>query len=595
MGFYTLSIGTTALLTSRYGLDVTGQNLGNVDTPGYSRQRLNQVASVGTTSGLSNAIVGNGVWVGSVKRIGSEFYEKQLRQATTTDEFNGQLQKCYTSLQGMVNELSGNALSDSMSNFWKSMSNFSSNAESVAIRSTFLAEAQQMTTRFNKMAQQLNSLKSDTNEEIQGSVQQINQLLNSIAQLNQNIVNSEVGGASGRTANDLRDQRGEAVKELYEYMDVDVVEEANGSYIVSLHGRNLVYFDQVKEVGIERTPTENGMLAYQPVFSTDKFPLKPTDGKLAAQLKMRDEIIPSYEKEMDALAGNFMWEFNRIYSQGMGLEPFTSITAKNGPINPEATLNELQYADPNIPEGTFQIKNGNLEVIVYNKNTGEPTTVNIEIDLDGRPGPNGEPDMILWDPDNPEASHSLINRIQSALDKVVPGVFDVSLDRHYQLGIASNSEDYAFAFGSDTSGVLAALGMNTFFTGHNALSMGINQDVVDNPSLLVAARSFEKGDNDVAIDLMKLREEPLGNLKEMTLEDHYLAILGRLGSEANQTKNLKDLSCDVVNRMFVQRESLSGVNEDEEVTKLIVYQRAFQSAAKFISTVDQLYETLINM
>ncbi len=595
MGFYTLSIGTTALLTSRYGLDVTGQNLGNVDTPGYSRQRLNQVASVGTTSGLSNAIVGNGVWVGSVKRIGSEFYEKQLRQATTTDEYNGQLQSCYSQLQGMVNELTGNALSDSIAGFWKGMSNFTTNSESVAIRSTFLAEAQQMTSRFNQMAKQLNSFKADTNEEIQGSVQRINQLLHDVAELNQNIVTSEVGGASDRSANDLRDQRGELVKELYEYMDVDVVEEANGSYIVSLHGRNLVYFDQVKDVGLERVPTESGMLAYQPVFSTDKYPLKPSDGKLAAQLKMRDEIIPSYEKDMDALAGNFIWEFNRIYSQGIGLEPFSSVTAKNGPINPQAALNELQYADSNIANGTFEIKNGNLEVIVYNKNTGEPTTVSIEIDLDGRAGPDGEPDMILWDPDNPDASHSFLNRLQSALDKVVPGVFDVSLDRHYQLGITSKSEDYAFAFGKDTSGVLAALGLNTFFTGHNAMSMGINQDVIDNPSLLAAGKSFEKGDNDTAMELMNLREKPLGTLKEMTLEDHYLATLGRLGAEANQAKNMKDLSCDVVNRMFVQRESLSGVNEDEEVTKLIVYQRAFQSAAKFISTVDQLYETLINM
>ena len=594
MGFHTLNIGASALLTARYGLDITGQNLGNVDTAGYSRQRLNQVASIGA-SGLSNAIVGNGVWVGSIKRIGSEYVEKQLRQATSTDEFNTVTQNCYTNLQSFFNELSGNSLSDSMSNFWDAMSDFSSHVEKVGLRSTVLSEAEQMTGRFNQLASQLNSYKTDTNDEIASSVAEINKLLNSVAELNRHIVTSEVGGVTGRSANDLRDQRGEAIKELYGYMDIDVVEEANGSFIVSLHGRNLVYFDQVKEVSMEQIPDGNGLLSNQPVFAGDNFPLRPSDGSLAAQIKLRDEIIPSYEKELDALAANFIWEFNRVHSQGQGLENFTGVTGTNGPINPQETLDKLLYKDPNIPEGTFQIQNGNFEIIIYNENTGQPTTVPIEVDLDGRPGPDGEPDTILWDPDNPDASHSLVNRLQSELNKAAPGIFEVTMDRNNQLSIRSTSSDHTFAFGEDASGVVAALGLNTFFTGHNAMSMGINRNLFDNPSLIAGGRSNSEGDNDCAVDLLSIREKALGGLKEMTLEGYYQASLGRLASEAGQAKSLKELSCDIVNRMFVQRESLSGVNEDEEVTKLITYQRAFQSAAKFISTVDQLYEALINM
>ncbi len=95
--------------------------------------------------------------------------------------------------------------------------------------------------------------------------------------------------------------------------------------------------------------------------------------------------------------------------------------------------------------------------------------------------------------------------------------------------------------------------------------------------------------------MLDVRKTQSDNLDEMTLEDYYLSITGRLASEANSATNMKALSCDVANRMYNQRESLSGVNEDEEVSKLITYQRAFQAAAKFISTVDQLYETLINM
>lgn len=594
MGFHTLSIGSSALLTARYGLDVTGQNLGNIDTPGYSRQRLNQAATKGWNGGLGNAVLGNGVWTVSVSRIANEYVEKQLRQATSTDEYYGNLQNCYTNIQTFFNELSGNAISDSINTFWKAMSNFSTHVENLSIRSTAIEEAQQMTQRFNSMSNMLLDYRKDVNNEITESVTQINRLLHTIAELNQTIVKTELGGSSNRSANDLRDQRGEAVKELYEYMDIDVVEESNGSFIISMQGRNLVYYDNVKEISIEKRQDEDGVMVNMPVFSSDGYPLKPTNGQLAAQIEMRDVIIKSYQNDIDDLAANFIWEFNRAYSQTRGLESFSSLKALNAPVDPSVTLDKLTYND-RIRAGTFEITNGEFQIIIHNRNDDQPKTVRVEIDLDGRNPNGGEPDTILWDPDNPAAENSLVNRIQKALDAEAPGVFEVRIDNEYHISIVSKSDEYGFCFGKDTSGVLAALGMNVLFTGHNAANMGINQELKDNPSLLGGAYSFMKGDNDGISDLLDLRDKTLGNLKEMTLELYYQSITGRLASEANRTTNMKKLSTDVINSMFIQRESLSGVNEDEEVTKMITYQRAFQSAAKFISVVDQLYETLINM
>ncbi len=596
MGFHSLAIGNSALLTARYGLDITGQNLGNVNTPGYTRQRLNQAASPGWNSGLGNAVVGTGVWTSSVKSIGSEYVEKQLRQATTTDEYYGGLTTGYGTIKSFFNELTGNALSDSMSNFWTAMNDFSSSVESLPMRRTTITEAEQMTDRFNNLANQLAGYRADLDDEIKESVSQINRILGGIAELNKQIVATEQGGVSGIRANDLRDQRGELAKQLYTYIDADVVEEDNGSYIVSMRGRNLVYFDQAKKVANEKFESADGRMMNRPVFEQDSFPLSPSNGLLAAQIEMRDVTVPSYQKELDELAGNFIWEFNRAYSQARGLESYTTLTSLNGPSNPEATLNQLQYGDA-LPENTFQIKNGRLEIIIHNKNESPPSTqtASVEIDLDGRPNPLGEPDMILHDPANPDAAHSFINRVQAALDEKAPGVFEVSIDRHNQVSITSKSDGYGFVFGDDTSGVLAALGMNVFFTGHNASTMGINQSLKEHPEHLAGAKSFNPGDNEGALDILAVEEQEIENLKNNSLEDFYLGLTGRLGSESKSATNMKYLSADVMNRMFVQRESLSGVNEDEEVSKLITYQRAFQSAAKFISTVDQLYETLINM
>lgn len=594
MGFHSLSIGTSALLAAQYGLNVTGQNLGNVDTPGYSRQVARQKATVGNSSILNNSVLGNGVQIQTISRIGSEFMEKQLRQAYSTDEYYTNLEYSYANLNATMNELTGNALSDSMNNFWDAMGDFSTKVEQLPIRTTTLNEAQQLTSRFNQIGNNLAQHRRDIDQEIEGSVKEINRILENIATLNSQVVSSELGGVTGRTANDLRDQRGELVKELYGYMDIDVTEETNGSYVVSFHGRTLVYMDQVKPLDTIQTMTSDGTIVHTPVFAQDKFPIKPTNGTLAAQIETRDEIIPSYQKEMNALAANFIWEFNRIHSQSNGLESYSSITSLNGPTNPEATLDKLNYGK-NLSDGTFQIENGNFEIVIHNKNTNEPMTVNIEIDLDGRPNPLGEPDMILYDPDNPEAGHSLINRMQKALDEKAPGVFEVTIDRNNHVSIKCTSDEYGFSFGKDTSGVLAALGINTFFTGHDAMSMGVSQDLIDNPAHVAGAKNFENGNNDGAVELLTLQDKALGNLKGGTLNDYYRTITGRLGSESAKTENMKMLSCDIYNSMFSQRESLSGVNEDEEVSKLITYQRSFQSAAKFISTVDQLYETLMNM
>ncbi len=597
MAFHTLSIGTSALLTARYGLDVTGQNLGNIDTAGYSRQRLNQAATKGWTGGLGVAVVGNGVWTTSIKRVADEYVEKQLRTSITTDEYYGNLQDGYTNIQTFFDEpATGNAISDSINLFWTAMEDYDSHVESLGVRTTVLTEAEHLTARFNKLGTALADYRKDVDNQVAESVTVINRLLDTIAELNKNIVFTECGGVSPRVANDLRDQRGEAIKQLYEYMDVDTVEEDNGSISVSIHGRNLVYFDIPKKISIDKSTSPDGTLVNTPVFESDHYPLRPSDGQLAAQMEMRDVILPSYQKDVNDLAANFIWEFNRAYSQTRGLETFSSLKSQvlNAPFDPSVTLDKLTYKDY-VPAGTFQIVNGEFEIIVQNRNTNQPETVRIEVDLDGRPGPGGEPDMILWDPDNPDAPNSLINRMQKELDAKVPGAFKVSIDRQYQITIESTSDDYGFCFGKDTSGVVAALGLNVFFTGHNSQTMGVNQELKTNPSLMGGALSFKKGDNEGVKNLLMVRDKALSNLKEMTLEGHYQATVGRLGSEASTVKNMKKLAEDIYNSMFTQRESLSGVNEDEEVTKMITYQRAFQSAAKFISIVDQLYETLINM
>jgi flagellar hook-associated protein 1 FlgK len=593
MGFHSLLIGGSALAAANYGLQVTGQNLSNVNTAGYSRQVLRQSGVANSAGHMQNGVLGSGVSVTSVSRVADAYAEKQLRQATADLSYYSGLKTCYSNTEAFFNELSGSAVSDYMNSFWDSMSDVANHVETLSTRSVLLEDAAALTGALNDLYAELSEYRLDINAKVRDSVSRINDLIQTVADLNRTIVTTESGGVTGVTASDLRDQRDAALSQLSELLAVDVLEEQNGSCIVSAHGRTLVYFDQTYELAVENEKVGD-LLVATPVFASDGYPVNPDGGDLAAQLEIRDSVLTGYIDELDQLAASFTWEFNRVYSQTRGTEPFSSLTSLNAPLDPGVTLDQLQYKD-SVPEGSFQIVNGNLELIVVNQGIGQETSINVEIDLDGRLGPGGEPDTILWDPANPDASNSLVNRLQKALDEAAPGAFSVTIDNQYRVSIESLSEDYGFCFGEDSSGVLAALGLNAFFTGHGAETIGVNPDLGSNLALVGVSYSFASGDNGGAQALLDFRDAGCDRLQGMSGEQFYQYVAGRLAGESATVAAQYELKEDLYTQMFNQREQISGVSEDEESIKLIAYQRAYQSAAKFISIVDECYETLINM
>ncbi|MCC8167353.1 MAG: flagellar hook-associated protein FlgK [Planctomycetes bacterium] len=591
MAFSSLEIGKSALLAANYGLQVTGQNMSNVNTTGYSRQVVTQTAV--TTVNTGRHILGSGVSVVSVSSLADAYANKQLRTATSSNSYACDINSYYTTLQNTFSELTGTALSDDLNNFWNSMSDLAGHVESLSNRSTVLEDAKALTEHFNTIASSLNEQRAAANKAVEDAVATINDLAATIASLNKSIVAAESAGLSSTTAADLRDSRTEALRQLSELTNIEVTDEKNGSCIVSVNGRSLVYFDQHYEVAVEYERSD-GLMAATPVFSRDGHPLNSSEGTIAAQTEIRDTIIPGYIDEVDSLAAAFTWEFNRAYSEMRGSEPFDSLTSLYSPVDPSVTLDKLAIKT-DTADGTFQIVNGTLVLVVYNANTGQETSVSVDIDLDGRDSPSGEPDMILWDPANPDASNSLINRLQSALDDAVPGAFRVSVDNEYKVTIESLSDDYGFSFESDTSGVLAVLGMNVFFTGHTAADIGVNGILTANPQYMCVATSSAGGDNSGLQSLQGFRDTGIDRLGGQTPDEYYQTLVGRLGSEASSAATRKSLKADILLQSFNQRESISGINEDEEALNLITYQRAYQSAAHYISVVDEIYDTLINM
>lgn len=148
---------------------------------------------------------------------------------------------------------------------------------------------------------------------------------------------------------------------------------------------------------------------------------------------------------------------------------------------------------------------------------------------------------------------------------------------------------------SDTSDVLVALGMNSFFHGSTATDITLNQKLLSNPDLLAAGTSPSAGDADNLMRMLSLRNSKIGDLSTNTIEDFYADIVGDVGFESATAAAMLDSQDALLASLQAQRESVSGVNLDEEMIDITRFQQAYEAAARFISTVQDMTDTLINI
>jgi flagellar hook-associated protein 1 FlgK len=212
---------------------------------------------------------------------------------------------------------------------------------------------------------------------------------------------------------------------------------------------------------------------------------------------------------------------------------------------------------------------------VKDKASGLVTSTLVEVDLDGL-----------------NADDTTLNDLTAALD----GVGNISAtNASGLLKVNADSAQVEISFSQDSSGVLAALGVNSFYTGKDATDIAVNAQVKSNPSLLAAAKNGEKGDNQTARDIAALESTKLPSLGGASLKDTYQTLVNEIAVDAADAKNSAEATRVVKETLEAQREALSGVSLDEEAINLIRQQRAFQGASRLIAAVDELMQTILQL
>jgi len=305
-----LEIGRRALHAQQTGLNTTGHNIANANTPGFSRRQVELVNAVSAVNGG----IGDGADAATVMRQRSRFVDAQVRVQQQVLGHWQELERNMRGIEAIFNEPSGVGLSGSLSRFWNAWQDLANVPESGAARAAVRQEGEFLATTLRQYHGQLLDTRLELDLEVQDMVFEINELLDQLASVNAEIPQARFAGG---TAGDLEDQRDRLVDQLALMVDISVSEQDDGQMNVLLSGHNLVEGDYAVHLEV-RQLTQNGTTAGRVAFADDHTLAPVREGRLRGAMEVRDEVIPDLHAKLDEIAGGFVEEVNRLHRDGYG-------------------------------------------------------------------------------------------------------------------------------------------------------------------------------------------------------------------------------------------------------------------------------------
>jgi flagellar hook-associated protein 1 FlgK len=564
--FGSIQMAGNTLQAMDVALQVVNQNISNANTTGYIREEA--VLQTAGTQQSGNLLLGTGVEVTAVVQKIDKYLEERIRGTTSDSSYADTLKSNYTQLEGVLNALSNsNDLSTAMNTFFSSISDILNSPDDVTVRNKAVSNGQTLADDITSMFQQVKSLRSDVNDQIKGMANSINQLTDKIGKLNAQISQMQSSTSSNSDAVGLTDQRLAALTDLAKLVNISTTEQTDGTISVYCGGEYLVSEGNSRQVKVTLNSDSYGLNAAKICFVDSGAALKPTSGELRGLIDSRDEVLGGFLNQLNDFAQTLTYEFNKVYSSGQGLNGYTTLTSQYAVDDASKALNDAGL--------TYTPENGSFQVLVTDTQTGLTTTTTIQIDLNGTSN-----DTTLAD------LNDALNNINGISSQILS---------NGTLKITSDSSDTKISFANDTSGVLASLGLNVFFTGTSAGDIGVSKAVVDDPSLFAASSGGIGADTDNAQILANFVDQKLTSHNNETVGDMYTNIVADTAQKSSTAASNSTAAATYLSSLKSQESSISGVSLDEEAIKMLIYQKVYQASAKLISTISNLLDSLMNI
>ena len=633
-----LSIGSSALDAAYTALRTTGNNIANVNTPGYSREVTSFVPQIQTSDGSN--YIGTGVAAADVSRVYSDFLaaqtnlaQSQASGADTTAQLTGQINSLFSDTT--------TGLGASIDNFFTQVQTLSAQPGSAAARQTVLSAAQQMAGQFNDVQGQLQLMGQGADAQIGQQISTVNTTVAQIAALNSQISQAS---ASGATPNSLLDQRNQDILTLNQSIGVTTSTQGDGSISVYLaNGQPLVVGTKTFTLAMGQDPQNpEGIVVGTQVGGTIAAldPSNTGGGAIGSLLQFRSQTLPSMEDQIGRLAVTLSSQFNAIQAQGQDANgntgaalssffstPSINVVAASANTDAASVTVSASYSDvTQLQASDYRLTamgGGQYTVTRLSDNT--TTTYNgLPISVDGMSlnfsTPPATGDVFSIQPVRLGATNMAVTLTQgsqiaaaSPLQATLGGANAGSLTIG-NLGLqplpanpnASLATPVAISFTSPTQFTAAtsvSTGGTTYAAGQsvpyvagqpilaNGWSLTLNGTPASGDTVNVAPGSVGSSDNRNALLMAQLQGQPI--VSGSTLDAAYSAVVANVGAVASTAQTDQTSKDAILTNATAAQSSVSGVNLDEEASKLMQFQQQYQAAAKLIETATNVFDAII--
>jgi flagellar hook-associated protein 1 FlgK len=622
MSTATFDIGLSGLKVAQYGLATTSHNISNVNTEGYSRQRITMETRPGQNFGFG--FVGKGVNPQGVQRIADDFLVSQLRNAVGGEANAAVLGDL---LEQIDNQLASGLLPASVQDLFDAMGDANDDPALIATREVLLERAQAMLDRLSDQERQMNDMSRMVNARIGTTVNEINALSEAIARVNADIARS-ASSAFNAQPNDLFDQRDQLLSELSELTAVQL--QYRGDNMVNVvigNGQLMVVGDQASTLGtapnaLDVSRTE---VVYRSGSTTTQVTQAMSGGELGALLDFRDDVLDPARSAIGRLGISVAVSLNEQQVQGMDLngqlgEDFFVLPEATfgGPATNTGVIN-VAFDTANVGALTtsdYRLTSDSVNLSLQRLSDGQVTTLsgagpfNVDgliIDITAAPAAGDEwllqPTkfaprglaLALTDP----RTVALASPVQSTAG--IGNVSDAVIGRASVLdrdnAALLTTVDLVFNDPPTTFQLNGAGALIPYSSGADIDLNGWRVQITGTPAagdtFTVSSNVGGVGDNGNGLLMAGLAQASVMIGGTATFGEAYGELIGDIGSRSQQNRISRDALGALRESAQARREALSGVNLDEEAANLLRYQQAYQAAAQVISVASTTFEALI--
>jgi len=565
------SIATSAMTASQLRMQVASSNIANADTTGYTKKSANQTATV--TSG-----VGTGTAVTSITSTVDKYLLKdltaaatELGAATTTDDYATNL----GSLFGSVSSTNGDStsLADLIASLQSAISSLSATPESSTLAAQATSSFDAVASQIRQSSNDVQTLRDNASYEIADDVASANEALNTIGNLNDEIVAAK---AQNQSTADLEDQRNEALQTLAGLMDVNYYINSNGQMQVSTTGGTMLVDSSVHELSYASTSTAAANTVFDPVTVDGKdITAEIASGNIGALIQQRDVTLPAVQDELDSLASTFSDTVNAVYNT----------MTSNPPPSTLSGTTAVSSSDAFSGSGTVRI--------AVTDSSGD--LVNYQ-DLD-------------------LSQYSTVGDLVNALNSV-SGISASVASGKLVLSSTDSSDGIAIggtddAAGSSGQGFSDYFGLNDLLVGSSGADIAVRSDILGSADSFATSTLDMTTSPTVGSSILSTSGDAIDQLygaltgsasfaaagslsaRSSTLTDYASAILSGISgasSSADSTLSTKQTAYNTLSDSF---SSETGVNLDEETANLTALQQEYSASAQILSVLKTMFEALL--